>query len=374
MSNDIAGYLMPKLQKLDYGISTFKERNLLVEDILNIEHLGGAEFADEFLLDLFEQTSKKGIDTSHLKAVLNQGDKLYSDEYVSKMLEVIGTYLLNSPDTKEEEPKDEKIKIYHSKELFLRAINEKNMVNDLLPMENDCGLDIFVKQKNFKKEKTLKLTPTIIENNSILKDYDRLLNYCKSVNYSLNGDKLLSKSELTKRRLARKNIGGIKKDMEYVLDCITKPIRFKEPLRDDGCPEWDCLDMMDEKVLSCLLTLNKTGDINNDLNCILLDLEVLIRDTVFTDKQEKVLKLHRSGYTMQEIADILNRTKQDINSCIKGCVKKLCKEYIDRYSDWYYLNIRYGDYKTCNRCGVTKLTENFYRKPNGYRGNCKSCS
>lgn len=50
----------------------------------------------------------------------------------------------------------------------------------------------------------------------------------------------------------------------------------------------------------------------------------------------------------------------------------------DEYLNWYYLNIEYGKYKKCNRCGQIKLAHNKYFSKNktskdGFYSICKQC-
>ena len=55
-------------------------------------------------------------------------------------------------------------------------------------------------------------------------------------------------------------------------------------------------------------------------------------------------------------------------------INMIIKQYEEDYEDWYYLNIRKGNYKKCNRCGEIKLVSRFDK--NGKKGLlsiCKKC-
>jgi hypothetical protein len=52
----------------------------------------------------------------------------------------------------------------------------------------------------------------------------------------------------------------------------------------------------------------------------------------------------------------------------------IIKQYEKEYEGWYYLNIRKGEYKRCNRCGSIELVSQFNK--NGKKGlmpMCKEC-
>lgn len=102
--------------RLDWSLQTYEERLSLIKEILNIQEVNGIEFADDFWLNLFEQKvdEQTGIDSSSVKACLNQNDSLYTDSYPATTLETISTYLLNSPTLKKEKRDEPKLRLYHS--------------------------------------------------------------------------------------------------------------------------------------------------------------------------------------------------------------------------------------------------------------------
>ena len=369
---------MPLLQKLDYGITDYKKREEIVNGLFNqfeenvVEGLQGL---DDFWIDIFEQKMEDKIDTSHIKASLNQCDALYSESEIAKILEIIGTYLIMSPDVREQEKESqEKIRIYHSKELFNRATKEKEKIKKLATVSPDeFTLDILVKQKNYKKASDIKITNKDIKEIPVLTDYAKALNQLRERNKELSLGNKLTAEELKERRIIRKQIALIKKDMEYSYVSAKRPIKFKQPLTGYSTADWNALDMMDEDVMMELLKITMTDDINNDLNTILYDLEILLDKVDFTEKQRNILLLYRGGYGLSEIGDVCGSSKQSVHRMLKGCVKKIVDTYIKEYSEWYYLDVCKGEYKKCNTCGSTLLVQNFSKKGNSYRSSCKQC-
>jgi len=133
--------------------------------------------------------------------------------------------------------------------------------------------------------------------------------------------------------------------------------------------------MMDKTHVKELLKVKRSGgDFSDDLNCILLDLEELIRKSKFTVKQLNVLKLWKTDKTQEEIASILGISQQMVNKYIDSCVEKIIDSYIRSYEDWYYLDLVKGKYKTCSKCKKVKLVRYFYKTGNEkYRSKCKYC-
>ena len=157
---------------------------------------------------------------------------------------------------------------------------------------------------------------------------------------------------------------------------LERPITFKMPLKDSGYPEWEELDMFDPNHVMELLKVRKGNDLQDDISCIVMDLENIIKKIEFTEAQSEVLELHRRDKSLVEIADILDISPKTVKGHLTSCVRLIIKEYERQYSDWYYLNICKGEYKQCSKCGEIKLISEFDKEKTGVkgvRGNCKKC-
>ena len=53
--------------------------------------------------------------------------------------------------------------------------------------------------------------------------------------------------------------------------------------------------------------------------------------------------------------------------------KRIVNKNYEKIEDWYYLNVRYGKYKKCNKCKEIKLTSKFHKKGDRLQPNCKDC-
>jgi hypothetical protein len=114
----------------------------------------------------------------------------------------------------------------------------------------------------------------------------------------------------------------------------------------------------------------------DDLSVIAKDLENTIKQCDFTDMQREVLQLWRADKTMEDIGDILGITHVTVIQHINSIVKKIVNKNLEKYEDYYYLNVCKGKYKKCSRCDEVKLISHFDKDKTGamgVKGMCKEC-
>lgn len=120
--------------------------------------------------------------------------------------------------------------------------------------------------------------------------------------------------------------------------------------------------------------MSRNEDLQNDVACIVYDLDHTISLCEFTDIQSQVLRLYREDKTQQDIADILKISQQMVNSYINAIFNKIANKNLELYEDWYYLNICKGEYKKCSKCNEIKLVSRFDKNGRqGYMSMCKKC-
>lgn len=334
--------------------------------------------------DLGHKSSWREVgDTSHIKLHLNTNDALYSESNVARVLETLGSYILAKDE--DEKNKDEKIKTYNSKELFLRAIKEEETMKELSPNSKNCEFAVFKMEKNYKKEIKDKVTAEDI------RKYPEVKNYIDAYNINLAEYKALGKkekltSEESKRKYyLKKTLSSLKVDALDTKLAFERPIKWKQPLKDNGCPNWDYLDLMDREHVKCLLQVSCGDDLQNDLACIRTDLEKVINKTEFTKKQKEVLKLWMMDMSLSKdkikgskgIAETLGMTAPGALKVLNQAIDKIINTYEEELEDWYYLNICKGKYKKCSKCNEVKLISKFDKEKKGKMGvkaKCKECS
>lgn len=374
----IGGKHIGSFLNFNYKLNTCEDRIAFVNEVLEMYKVDGVEFYHEYFDEVYDQERKH----SKIDLVIDKNKSTYTTSNIASSLELIANYILAVDDV------DDKVnyKIYTSEELFKRACQEFNVVNGVVKANG--GLDMkyeeegnkgveafpfFQLPKNYKKVKDLKFEKEDLEKYPPMKDYYEFYNYLKEESKRLWGTKNLSKEEMVRRGKIKKLLPEIKKDMIDVKKQLQMPIIWKSPLKDNGGADYDLLDMFDKEVVKELLRVHKGVDLQDDLSCILVDLENLINKIEFTDKQRKVLELWSNGLATGEISKKLNVKPNTVVSCLNGVVDLIVKQYEKEYEEWYYLNIRKGIYKKCSRCGEVKLVSQFSKNGNRLRGNCKNC-
>lgn len=380
---------------IDWTIDNVEERIKHIYEILETYEVDGVEFYHEYFDEIYNQEKKH----SKVKVVIGKDDPRCEESNISKALEILGSYILGARDEVENRKKENvKYKIYNSKELFDRFKDERKLVYKLSTVNvdksnnydkddyrfdnnNESVFVIFQLPKNYKKAKDIIVTQKDFEEYPILKEYEESIVHMKNKYdklLSIDENEIIDKEELESLRrsknIIRKNLKLLKQDMLDIKKQLQKPIIWKAPLKDSGCPDYDILDMFDKNVVKELLRVHKQIDLQDDLSCILVDLENLINKVEFTDRQEEVLDMWRNGMDGSVIAKALNVKQNTINNCIDAIIKKIIKQYEEEYENWYYLNIRKGQYKTCNRCGKIKLANKFNKNgKKGLKPMCKIC-
>ena len=382
--------------ELDWSIDNVEERLEHVRNILGEYKIGEVNFYHEFFEEVFNQDNPH----SKVNLILNTNSARYDESNISKALEIIESYILCSPDEIELRKKDKvEYKIYNSKQLYDRYEQERNLVYKLATVNSDRSnnydkedkyrLDkefenvfaIFLLPKNYKKVKDIKIESKDFERFPILKEYQQSINHMKckldelmSIDESKIKDKEILSDIRNRKKAIKKNLKLLKLDMLDIKKQLEKPIIWKAPLKDNGKADYNELDMFDKNVVKELLRVHKQVDLQDDLSCILVDLDNLINKIEFTNKQRIVLNMWSDGVEPIVIARTLSMKQSAVNKYIDTIVGMIVKQYEKEYEEWYYLNIRKGTYKQCSKCGEIKLISQFDKKgKQGLQSRCKKC-
>lgn len=421
------------VKNINYELNTINDRIEFVKSRLLIDEINGVQFPIPYLEQVFmqedpnmsgkdglfyvsdvdkhmtldelekwcddnEKQYEKYLGKGKIKLILNKKDSLYSDSNIARILESLGTYILILDKKKDNE---EYIKVYHSEELFKRALKEERLINKIALNMNEAmyakgthdenvEFAILSIPKNFKKEKKF----TKKDDNSLEKldkkygdkypgfrDYYNSYKHFKRLAYELTHDNdgnviKLNKEQERRKKLLYKHIKGLKEDMFDYLNAKMRPIMMKSPLKDSGTPSWDMYDELDKGHIKALLSFTDRIDLQDDLSVIIRDLNNTISECEFTDIQWNVLKLLRQDKIQEDIGYILNISQQMVNTHINAIVNKIYNKNLEKYTDWYYLNIVKGAYKKCSKCGEVKIIQQFNKEPKGILGvksQCKQC-
>ena len=371
----INGKSIGSFLKFNYNLNTCEERIDFVNEVLEMYKVDGVEFYNEYFDEVYDQDRKFG----KIDIVIGKDKSQYTESNIASALEMIANYIL----AVDEKDKGINYKIYTSEELFNRACREYNVINSVAKANGGLDMNygenileafpIFQLPTNFKKVKDLKVEKKDLEKYPPMKDYTDFYEYLKEESKRLWNTKGLSKEDMTRRSKIKKILPEIKKDIIEVKKQLQMPIIWKAPLKDNGSADYDELDMFDKNVVKVLLQVHKQVDLQDDLSCILVDLDNLINNIKFTERQYEVLELWRNGLTIENISKELHVKENTVSITLNRAIDSIIKQYEKEYEEWYYLNIRKGTYKKCSKCGEVKLISQFSKNGNRLRGNCKDC-
>ena len=380
------------------AIKGFKKQNTketidFIREIIGSEFINDREFVHPFWEKVFIQKDERDEWEGGVKLVLSTSDNLYSDSNIATLLEAMGTMIIES-ERKRDNP-DKYIKVFKSTQMFAKAIDEQNALSEIVNASSDGKYaknmgrnDMFVlaNQMNYKLEKRrVKLNDKDLEKLDkefgskypVVHDYYvTYLQYKEEVEKYRNmirEGKVFSNVEKYKYKYARRHAKTLKNDFLDAIEKKERVIVFKAPLPDEGCPEWDMFDETDPEHIKAALRVNRGNDMQDELSVIIRDLEITVSQCKWTDRQKRILELLKTDMSLPKIA---KEVKMDVKNFSRE-YDRICKRIVDKnyekIEDWYYLNIRYGSYKKCNKCKEVKLTSKFHKKGDRLQPNCKDC-
>lgn len=370
-----------------------KETIEFIREVIGSEFINDREFVHPFWEKLFIQKDERDEWEGGVKLVLSTSDNLYSDSNIATLLETMGTMIIES-ERKRDNP-DKYIKVFRSTEMFAKAIDEQNALSQIVNASSDGKYaktmgrnDMFVlaNQMNYKMEKRrVKLNDKDLEELDkefgskypIVHDYYiAYLQYKEEVKKykgMIKEGKVLSNVEKYRCKYAKKHVKTLKNDFLDAIEKKERAIVFKAPLPDEGCPEWSMFDETDTEHVKAALRVNRGNDMQDELSVIIRDLETTVSQCEWTDRQKRILELLKTDIPLPQIAEEVNMKWVVFDEEYNRMCKRIVDKNYEKIEDWYYLNIRYGEYKKCKKCKEVKLTSKFRKNGNGLRSHCKKC-
>ena len=147
------------------AIKGFKKQNVeetikFIREVIGSEFINDREFVHPFFEKVFIQDGERNEWEGGIKLLLSTNDSLYSDSNIAKLLECMGTMIIES-ERKRDNP-DKYIKVFKSSEMFAKAIDEQNALSQIVNSSSDgkyaktTGRDdmfVLANQMNYKLEK-----------------------------------------------------------------------------------------------------------------------------------------------------------------------------------------------------------------------------
>ena len=294
---------------MDRTLDNYEERKACIEDTLE-----GTSFFEEYFTDYYNVNA-------------SQNDYLSLENNVCKVLENYASYLLNSKDIDDEE--SQQYKFYYDESEFMRAINKDVKYDDKGQEVIDF---LLANQSNYKKAKDQKITAADLNRNDVvgevLRDYQSYID-------------LLNNSNMQAYRRNRLK-GEVQRDMILAKDALLRVHGYNlRYFSESTKPDLEVLDFADFNQLKGytvegvdphytkvdgLLRMKFNGDFQNDFQCILYDLDILIKKTKLTERERECLNYFRNGLTNVKIGDIIGVDEKSIRRSIDSAIKKVNKK------------------------------------------------
>ena len=294
---------------MDRTLDNYEERKKCIGNTLE-----GTSFFEEYFTDYYNVNA-------------SQNDYLSLENNVCKVLENYASYLLNSKDIDDEE--SQQYKFYYDESEFMRAINKDIKYDDKGQEVIDF---LLANQSNYKKAKDQKITAADLNRNDVvgevLRDYKSYID-------------TLDNSDMQAYRRNRIK-GEVQRDMILAKDALLRVhgynLRYFSESTKPNLEVFDFVDFNQLKGYSVdgvdphyskvdgLLRMKFNGDFQNDFQCILYDLDILIEKTKLTDRERECLNYFRNGLTNVKIGDIINITSQSVGQSIDSAIKKVNKK------------------------------------------------
>lgn len=370
-----------------------KETIEVIREIIGSEFINDREFVHPFWEKVFIQKDERDEWEGGVKLLLSTSDNLYTDSNIARILENMGTLIIDS-EKKRDDP-ERYIKVFKSEEMFIKAIDEQNAMLQIVNSsptgryaKTTGRNDMFVlaNQMNYKMEKRrTKLNDRDLEELDkefgckypVVHDYyTTYLAYkeeIKKYRDMIREGKIFTDVEKYKYKYARKHVKTLKNDFLDAIEKKERAIVFKAPLPDEGCPEWEMFDETDLEHIKAALRVNRGNDMQDELSVIIRDLEITVSQCEWTDRQKRILELLKTDIALSQIAEEVKLNSSDFNKEYNRICKRIVDKNYEKIEDWYYLNVRYGEYKKCNKCKEIKLTSKFRKNGDGLRSHCKNC-
>ena len=294
---------------MDRTLDNYEERKACIENTLE-----GTSFFEEYFTDYYNVNA-------------SQNDYLSLENNVCKVLENYASYLLNSKDIDDEET--QQYKFYYDESTFRRAVNKDIKYDDKSPEVIDF---LLANQSNYKKAKDQKIISSDLKRNDYLGDVLR--------DYQTYIDVLDNSNMQAYRRNRLK--GEVQRDMILSKDALLRVHGYNlRYFSESTKPDLEVLDFADFNQLKGytvegvdphytkvdgLLRMKFNGDFQNDFQCILYDLDILIKKTKLTERERECLNYFRNGLTNVKIGDIIGVDEKSIRRSIDSAIKKVNKK------------------------------------------------
>lgn len=319
------------------------------------------------------------------------------DKLNAKALEILTDYMIFCMEKQEKKQReiltDNRMTTVNKREASMEGLTEK------LEGGEDSLYNLMTNDKNVIFAPSISITKEDIETIPDLKQLREAIDDMSARLKTATGKSAYK----TKRAIIE-----MRQDQYIIKAAYKKPIYFLRSGKGSQKIDWDTkvwLDpeqeiqysgkcsLYDPKHISALLVnYNKLvqdsdEDLNSDIRWAIKDLENIIEETLKDDYPlyYDIVIYKLDGRSNLEIRDLLEKkhgithSLEYISSLYRNKIPKMIAEAAqNKWLNWYYTYQKKGEWKTCTKCGETKLAHNRYFSKNktaksGFYSICKDC-
>jgi transposase-like protein len=131
-----------------------------------------------------------------------------------------------------------------------------------------------------------------------------------------------------------------------------------------------------------IYTVGSIFSVDEEILCIYMDLERLIKKCNFNKKQLDIINLYFKGYATSDICDVLGYKESSVDRMMETIAKKIVEqnniEYIDMLHYGGYVKVdKNARYKQCSKCSefkdVNKGEFSYDKTNNRWKSQCLTC-
>lgn len=353
---------------LDYNIDNLEERKKKVEQLIKTNEVELVNYFDDYY-----------------NPSLTQSARLSENDPMCKQLERIADYLLYA-DNKEKQKDNygEELDIVNSSD------EDKNKKKELLTENIALAQEGSNKVHQHKLYRKVKVTNEDREQYPELRDTGELIKRLKKMidtGVDSNGNPI---GEEAMKKI-RWYLIDIRKDEVAMKEMLKGYIRFKRLSPEGGEDNYSGFSFDNVNHVRAILDnyselkQSSFDDTHGDLKIILEVFEEIVDRADLEEYLFDVIIMKIDGLSRREIVKNireghdLDLSESRISQITKNVIPEIIVEtYKKSYEDWVYTFVIKGIYKTCSKCGVTKLADSKYFSPHkkgkyGLHSYCRSC-
>ncbi len=411
---------------INWSIDDEEDRLDLINEIFSLDDMGSI---DGFWQEIW--------DCGICRSNLDKSSVRWDETNVSKFLETVGTYLIYGYD-KKEKSRNKDLELFETmtqedintdknyrlspperinksdfrmRELFAGTYedyvdkvsktiyevkskeswerikhNEEEKIKFLTDAQRN--LDVLQKQMELMKEggsiQLNKKNTVKISNNNIEIRLSQQLE-----KYGLDNEIILNvENEMYKEKNRTTDVklfhltSNIKDVKDYMILCKLAHTN-RVMIKPKKCPtSYDILekvDYLDETNVRAMLTLGKMKlDPSKNISIIANDINKKVNDMYsngeLSDRDMYIIEGLRYNVPYNTLAKELKIDEKNISRTVDKICNNIVKSFYNDHMDLYFLNESRGQYKTCNKCGETKLVSQFDKNgKKGLKSMCKKC-